>query len=74
LIGREVEDVLRRRWPEVVLKTLEQEQPVVAMLAGEATNLGPCRRGVEPAADRGHAPALLAGDHLACHQADAVII
>jgi hypothetical protein len=45
---REVLDVLRRRWPDVVVKTLEQEQPAVAMLPGDATNLGRCRRGVEP--------------------------
>jgi hypothetical protein len=44
----EVVDVLRRRWPEVVVKTLEQEQPAVAMLPGEAADLGRCRRGVEP--------------------------
>jgi hypothetical protein len=45
---REVQDVLCARWPEVVVKTLEQEQPVVAMLPGEAADLGRCRRGVEP--------------------------
>ena len=45
---REVMDVLRRRWPEVVVKTLEQEQPAVAMVAGDAADLGRCRRGVEP--------------------------
>jgi hypothetical protein len=45
---REVEDVLRRRWPEVVVKSLEQEQPAVAMLPGDAADLGRHRRGVEP--------------------------
>jgi hypothetical protein len=43
----EVDDVLRRRWPDVVVKTLEQEQPAVAMLPGEAADLGRHRRGVE---------------------------
>jgi hypothetical protein len=45
---REVQDVLRRRWPDVVVKTLEQEQPAVAMQPGDAAKLGQCRRGVEP--------------------------
>ena len=45
---REVEDALRRGWPDFVLKDLEQEQPVVAMLPGDAADLGRCRRGVEP--------------------------
>jgi hypothetical protein len=45
---REVEDVLRRRWPDVVVKALEQEQPAVTMLANDAACLGRCRRGVEP--------------------------
>jgi hypothetical protein len=45
---REVQDVLGRRWPEVVVKTLEQEQPVVAMTAENAVDLGRCRRGIEP--------------------------
>jgi hypothetical protein len=44
----EVQDMLHHRWPEFVVKTLEQEQPVVAMLPGEAADLGRCRRGVEP--------------------------
>jgi hypothetical protein len=44
----EVEDVLRRRWPEVALKEPEQEQPAVAMLPADAADLGRCRRGVEP--------------------------
>ena len=66
----EVEDVLRRRWPDVVVKSLEQEEPAVAMTAGRC-----CRsRTVPPrcraAADRDHAPAGSA-DRLACHRADA---
>jgi hypothetical protein len=44
----EVVDVLRRRWPEVMVKTLEQEQPAVAMVAEDAADLGRCSRGVEP--------------------------
>jgi heme exporter protein D len=36
---REVDDVLRRRWPTVV-KELEQERPAVAMLPGDAADLG----------------------------------
>jgi hypothetical protein len=44
---REVQDVLRRQWPDVVVKSLEQEQPVVAMLPGDAADLGRHRRGVE---------------------------
>ena len=45
---REVEAVLRRRWPDVVVKELEQEEPTVAMTAEDAADLGRCRRGVEP--------------------------
>ncbi len=45
---REVLDVLRRRWPDVVVKGLEQEVPTVAMMAEDAADLGRCRRGVEP--------------------------
>jgi hypothetical protein len=44
----EVEAVLRRRWPDVALKELGQEEPAVAMSPGEAADLGRCRRGVEP--------------------------
>jgi hypothetical protein len=44
----EVEDALRRRWTDVVVKGLEQEEPDVAMLPGDAADLGRCRRGVEP--------------------------
>jgi hypothetical protein len=45
---REVQDVLRRRWPDVVVKELEQEEPTVAMSPGDAADLGRCCRGVEP--------------------------
>ena len=44
----EVEDVLHRRWPDVVVKELEQEEPAVAMSPGDAADLGRHRRGVEP--------------------------
>jgi hypothetical protein len=44
----EVMDVLRRRWPDLVLKSLEQEEPAVAMTAEDAADLGRCRRSVEP--------------------------
>ena len=44
----EVEAVLRRRWPDVVVKELEQEEPTVAMSPEDAADLGRCRRGVEP--------------------------
>jgi hypothetical protein len=44
----EVLDVLRRRWPEVAVKTLEQEAPTVAMSAECAADLGHCHRATEP--------------------------
>jgi hypothetical protein len=44
----EVEAALRRRWPNVVVKSLEQEKPTVAMTAEDAADLGRHRRGVEP--------------------------
>jgi hypothetical protein len=44
----EVEAVLHRRWPDVVVKSLEQEQPAVTMTAEDAADLGRRRRGVEP--------------------------
>jgi hypothetical protein len=44
----EIEDVLRRRWPDAVVKSLEQEEPTVAMTAEDAADLGQCRRGIEP--------------------------
>jgi hypothetical protein len=43
----EVLGVLRRRWPDLVMKSLEQEAPTVAMTAEDATDLGRHRRGVE---------------------------
>jgi hypothetical protein len=45
---REVLDVLRRRWPDVVLKDLEHEEPPWEMTATDAAELGSRRRGVEP--------------------------
>jgi hypothetical protein len=45
---REVADVLRRRWPDVVLKDLAQEEPAWVMTADDAADLGSRRRGVEP--------------------------
>jgi hypothetical protein len=45
---REVLDVLRRRWPDVVVKSLEHEEPVWTMTANDAAELGSRRRGVEP--------------------------
>jgi hypothetical protein len=44
----EVEAVLRRRWPDVVVKSREQEEPTLAMTADVAADLGRCRRGAEP--------------------------
>lgn len=44
----EVLDILRQRWPDFVLKDLAQEEPMVAMTADDAADLGRCRRGVEP--------------------------
>jgi hypothetical protein len=45
---REVLDVLRQRWPSVVLKDLAQEEPMWEMTAYDAADLGSHRRGVEP--------------------------
>jgi hypothetical protein len=45
---REVLDVLCRRWPDVVVKELEHEEPTWTMTAGDAADLGSRRRGVEP--------------------------
>ena len=45
---RELLDVLRRRWPDVVLKDLEHEEPMWAMTPDDAADLGTRRRGVEP--------------------------
>ena len=45
---REVLDVLRRRWPDVVVKELEHEDPTWTMRADDAADLGSRRRGAEP--------------------------
>ncbi len=45
---RELLEVLRRRWPEVVLKDLEHEEPAWTMTPYNAADLGTRRRGVEP--------------------------
>jgi len=42
----EVEAVLRRRWPDVVVKSVEQDRPAVAMSPSDAADPG--QRGVEP--------------------------
>jgi hypothetical protein len=44
----EVLDVLRRRWPEVIMKDLEHEIPTSVMTSDDAADLARCRRGVEP--------------------------
>jgi hypothetical protein len=44
----EVQNVLCARWPAVVVKSLENEEPTVAMSPADAADLGRCRRGVEP--------------------------
>jgi hypothetical protein len=73
---RQVLDVLARRWPSVVLKDLEHEEPVWAMSADDAAELGMRRRGVEPLrimVDHGHAAAGPArhGGTCGCYRADA---
>jgi hypothetical protein len=45
---RELLEVLRRRWPDVVLKDLEHEEPTWAMTPDDAAELGTRRRSVEP--------------------------
>jgi hypothetical protein len=45
---REVLNVLRRRWPVVLMKNLEQEAPTWVMEPDDAADLARCRRGVEP--------------------------
>jgi hypothetical protein len=45
---RELQYVLCRRWPDVVLKGLEREEPTWAMTPDDAADLGRRRRGVEP--------------------------
>ena len=44
----EVQDVLQRRWPDVLVKKLGPEEPNCAMLPADAAELGRCRRGIEP--------------------------
>jgi hypothetical protein len=44
----EVLDVMRRRWPDVIIKKLGQEEPTWKMFLGDAAELGRCHRGVEP--------------------------
>jgi hypothetical protein len=44
----EVMEVLRGRWPDVVVKELEREEPAWSMMADDAADLGNRRRGVEP--------------------------
>jgi hypothetical protein len=46
--AREVLKVLRRRWPEVAVKSLADGTPRVAMDVADAADLARCRRGVEP--------------------------
>jgi hypothetical protein len=41
-------EVLRGRWPNVVMKDSAQEEPAWTMAADDAANLGGRRRGVEP--------------------------
>jgi hypothetical protein len=45
---RAVADVLRSRWPSVMLKDLEQEEPTWVMTANDAAELGRRRRAAEP--------------------------
>jgi hypothetical protein len=45
---REVLDMLCRRWSDVVLKDLQQEEPTWTMSADDAADLGHRRSGVEP--------------------------
>jgi hypothetical protein len=45
---REVLDALCPRWPDVVLKELEHDEPTWEMTADEAADLGNRRRGAEP--------------------------
>lgn len=44
----ELLETLHRRWPDVVIKGLEQEEPTSEMVAEDAADLGRRRRGVEP--------------------------
>lgn len=44
---RELQDVLRPRWPDMTLKDLGDEEPTWEMTAKHAADLGSRRRGVE---------------------------
>jgi hypothetical protein len=44
---RDIQDMLRCRWPDALVKSLEHEQPRV-MTAENPADLGRCRSGVEP--------------------------
>jgi hypothetical protein len=44
----EVVKVLQRRWPEVVLKNLDNETPTSTIMTDDAADLARFRRGVEP--------------------------
>lgn len=63
---RDVADVLRRRWPSVVVKELAQEEPAWAMSADDAADLGARRRGGRAAEDHGDAAEGSARDHRGC--------
>jgi len=45
---RAVQDVLCRRWPDVLVKDLAGEEPTWTMTPDEAAELGSRRRGAEP--------------------------
>jgi hypothetical protein len=45
---RQVLDVLRPRWPDILVKDLAGEEPTWTMTADDAADLGSRRRGVEP--------------------------
>jgi hypothetical protein len=45
---REVQDVLCRRWPSVMLMDLAQEEPAWEMTPNDSAYLGMHRRGIEP--------------------------
>ena len=44
----EVQDVMRRRWPDVLINKPGREEPVWEMSPDDAAGLGQCRRGIEP--------------------------
>jgi hypothetical protein len=44
----EVLNVLRGRWPDVLIKKPGPEEPTWEMLPDDAAQLGRCRRGIEP--------------------------